>query len=357
MSYYDATEGDAGEGSQMRKWLLRGLVLSLLLHFGLFVFLKVQDVEVFHAAAELPSAPARFVVNKVTIDPKLLEPAKPMEEKKVTLPSQMSAKDLKALEEKPEPQEVVIKPRTPEAESALAREKPEIAPVDLNNLLKSAAESAGKSDRNLGAVGAALLDASVKAPRQPVVAVTPGGASGAAGAEGIPGRQSLDDALARAGSPLGANQPVAMPGGALFEHDRAELRVDAQAALRKVGQLIALYPGATFLISGHTDWTGTAEYNLRLSERRAEAVKRWLVETLRISPDRIETVGRGSSDALVAADQDLIAQQPNRRVEILIRPGLLPGGQDAGADRPGAGSPGDPKGAGVTLPPPGPVFR
>jgi outer membrane protein OmpA-like peptidoglycan-associated protein len=350
MSVFDGTDTYSSEGTQMRKWLFRGLILSLLLHLGLFIFLKAKDVELFHAAAELPAAPARFVVNKVAIDPKLLEPAKKLEEKKITLPAQISAQDMKVLQEKPEPKEFLIKPQTPDSSTPLGRDKPEIAPVDINNLLQSAAQSAGKSDQNLGAVGAALLDASVKAPRQPVVAVTPGGASGAAGVDGIPGRQSLDDALEKAGSPLGTNQPVAMPGGALFEHDKAELRGEAQVALRKVGQLIALYPGATFLISGHTDWTGTPEYNLRLSERRAEAVKRWLVEAIGIAPERIETLGRGSLDTVVPADRDLIAQQPNRRVEILIRPGLLPS-QPGATPGPGAAS------GGLSLPPPAPLFR
>jgi outer membrane protein OmpA-like peptidoglycan-associated protein len=355
MSVFDGADGYSGEEPQMRKWLFRGLILSLVLHLGLYFFLRSKDVELFQAGMELPAAPARFVVNKVAIDPKLLEPAKKLEEKKIVLPTQMSAQDTKILQEKPEPKEVLIKPQkpdSPESNTPLGRDKPDIAPVDLDTLLKSAAQSAGKADRNLGAVGAALLDASVKAPRQPVVSVTPGGATGAAGVDGIPGRQSLDDALEKAGSPLGTNQPVAMPGGALFEHDKAELRADAQVALRKVGQLIAFYPGATFLISGHTDWTGTPEYNLRLSERRAEAVKRWLVEAFGIAPDRIETVGRGSAEAVVSADRDLIAQQPNRRVEILIRPGLLPV-QPGASPAPGGANPG----GGLSLPPPAPLFR
>ena len=57
-----------------------------------------------------------------------------------------------------------------------------------------------------------------------------------------------------------------------------------------------------------------------LSEERADAVKQWLVTTMKIAPERIQTVGRGSADALVPADRSVEEQQPNRRVEILIRP-------------------------------------
>jgi outer membrane protein OmpA-like peptidoglycan-associated protein len=110
-----------------------------------------------------------------------------------------------------------------------------------------------------------------------------------------------------------------MPGGALFEHDKADLAASAVVDLEKLAQLIAKYPNATFIISGHTDWTGTPEYNQALSERRAGAVKEWLVAHARVSPERVQTIGKGSSEAIVPADRSVEEQQPNRRVEIVIK--------------------------------------
>jgi len=83
--------------------------------------------------------------------------------------------------------------------------------------------------------------------------------------------------------------------------------------------LIRRNPKASFRIEGHTDATGTPEYNLELSKRRAEAVKAWLVQALHIDASRIETVGFGSSKLIVPADRSIDEQQPNRRVEIVIK--------------------------------------
>jgi outer membrane protein OmpA-like peptidoglycan-associated protein len=110
-----------------------------------------------------------------------------------------------------------------------------------------------------------------------------------------------------------------MPGGALFDYDKADLRADALDEMQKLGELIRRNPRATFRIEGHTDSIGSREYNLELSLRRALAVKSWLVQSLRIDPSRIETIGFGPDKLLVKADRSIDEQQPNRRVEIVIK--------------------------------------
>lgn len=301
----------------MRKWVLRALLLSLLLHGGLFVFFQVKQLETFTPVVVEP-APIRFVVNKVTIDPKLLQP---LDDKRMTLPATVPNKTINVPVDKPQPKEISLKPQTSEVVSPLLTDTPKSSPLNWDTIAKSNAASAGRADKELGSMATAFLNNSVKAPRQPSITMPPGTKGGDAigGTEGIPGRQSIDSALALAGTPLGANQPVAMPGGALFSHDESELRPEAQEALKKLGRLISLYPEALFVISGHTDWTGAADYNQRLSERRAEAVKEWLVGTLGIAPERIATIGRGSVEAIVEADRTVDEQQPNRRVEIVIK--------------------------------------
>ena len=65
-------------------------------------------------------------------------------------------------------------------------------------------------------------------------------------------------------------------------------------------------------IIGHTDGLGDDDYNLALSQRRAEAVKSYLVSTYNVDPSRLVTVGRGESELLDAANPE---SPINRRVE------------------------------------------
>jgi len=89
--------------------------------------------------------------------------------------------------------------------------------------------------------------------------------------------------------------------------------------MQKLGELIQRNPRAVFRIEGHTDAIGSREYNLVLSQRRADAMKEWLVASLRLDPARIETVGFGPDKLKVPADRSIEEQQPNRRVEIVIK--------------------------------------
>jgi len=56
-----------------------------------------------------------------------------------------------------------------------------------------------------------------------------------------------------------------------------------------------------------------------LSQRRAETVKAWLVENMRIDQERVQTQGYGKTHLIVPADRSVDQQQLNRRVEIVIR--------------------------------------
>ncbi len=100
-----------------------------------------------------------------------------------------------------------------------------------------------------------------------------------------------------------------------FEINSSSLRPDARAQLEQLEAALqqdslAIY---RFQIAGHTDASGSAEYNRRLSRDRAETVRRFLV-TRGIDPDRLEVVGNGE-DELLLPDWPLHAD--NRRVEII----------------------------------------
>ncbi len=77
-----------------------------------------------------------------------------------------------------------------------------------------------------------------------------------------------------------------------FGFDRFELSAEARDTLEKQAAWLKRYSGAPITIAGHTDERGTREYNLALGEKRAAAVKNYLV-ALGIEPDRVRTISYG----------------------------------------------------------------
>jgi outer membrane protein OmpA-like peptidoglycan-associated protein len=139
------------------------------------------------------------------------------------------------------------------------------------------------------------------------------------GDAGVPGRQSIEDALANIGQVPTRESPVAIPGNALFGHDSSELGPESIPMLEKIADLRRRFPDYIMGIIGHTDSTGSPDYNMRLSQRRADAVKEWLVRRYNMNPAKLETMGRGSQELLVSGG-NVEDQAPNRRVEVLLRP-------------------------------------
>jgi outer membrane protein OmpA-like peptidoglycan-associated protein len=102
-----------------------------------------------------------------------------------------------------------------------------------------------------------------------------------------------------------------------FNVDQANIRSGDKAALDKVLGFVKKYPDAKIELDGYTDNSGTEAYNQRLSEKRAQAVKKYLVEEAGVDPSRISTVGRGESNP-IADNKTEKGRFENRRVEILI---------------------------------------
>src|SRR5437879_12117233 len=103
-----------------------------------------------------------------------------------------------------------------------------------------------------------------------------------------PGFSDLDQLLGQK-CPLGAGTKLRLPDDQLFEYDSDVLQFSAINQLQKLGTLIQRNPKATFRVEGYTDSFGTFEYNLDLSQRRADSVKRYLVDVMRINPAQHET--------------------------------------------------------------------
>jgi len=104
--------------------------------------------------------------------------------------------------------------------------------------------------------------------------------------------------------------------GILFATGSDRLRPESTPVLQEIVAMLGAHPGLRIGIEGHTDDVGDETMNQDLSERRAAAVKAWLVESGRVSPDRLETVGYGESRPAIEGTSPE-AREQNRRVELV----------------------------------------
>jgi len=102
----------------------------------------------------------------------------------------------------------------------------------------------------------------------------------------------------------------------LFDYDSAGLRSASKSALQDMAEVFNKYPNTTIRVEGHTDSTGSASYNERLSERRANSVANYL-EGIGVRSSRLDTVGYGESQPR-SSNSTANGRQLNRRVEIKI---------------------------------------
>jgi len=112
-------------------------------------------------------------------------------------------------------------------------------------------------------------------------------------------------------------------GDVLFDVDRATLKPGAMKNLYRLATFLREYPDRALLVEGHTDSTGSDEYNLDLSQRRAESVTGFLAEN-GVDPGRMLSRGYGKAFP-VAGNESQAGRQLNRRVEVVIlEPGESP---------------------------------
>ncbi|MBA3581988.1 MAG: OmpA family protein [Gammaproteobacteria bacterium] len=105
-------------------------------------------------------------------------------------------------------------------------------------------------------------------------------------------------------------------GDVLFATGKSDLKGGATKNLDKLAAFLAQYPDRNVTIEGHTDDLGSDATNLALSQRRADAVKSYLV-THGVDAARLTATGKGESTPIAGNDSDTGRQQ-NRRVEVII---------------------------------------
>jgi OOP family OmpA-OmpF porin len=130
---------------------------------------------------------------------------------------------------------------------------------------------------------------------------------------------------AAAAGPKPAAQKVTLAADALFDFNKAVLRAEGKAKLDKLAGDIKNIKLEVIIAVGHADRIGTDAYNQKLSEKRAEAVKAYLVGK-GVEPNRVYTEGKGEKQPVTKPNQCkgpkskkvIDCLQPDRRVEIEV---------------------------------------
>ena len=120
-------------------------------------------------------------------------------------------------------------------------------------------------------------------------------------------------------------QKINFSADALFDFDKAELKPDGKAMLDELTRLLQGANYEVILAIGHADRIGTVQYNQRLSVRRAETVKKYLVDK-GIEPNRVYAEGKGKSQPLTKPGECTVKNrkaliaclQPDRRVDVEV---------------------------------------
>ena len=337
----------AGKGE--RNWLLVGLLLSLALHLALCVYFyetRFQPVDILYTEnQQTPTFKVRSIdlpsLEKNAVD-QTNPAAKPNPDKtEEQLPDEKKSFD-KLLEE------VRASAAMPDDTRDALPDKPLVEQPDASSVLteieRSTAQTLANSPNatrdqstlndvaNSGRPQPALTGAElatstiIKRPTN-FTSKIPGDSAGPS-KDRNRGFADLDQLLSQQG-PLGSGTKFKMGENQLFQFDSAELQPGAAEQLQKVATLVTRNPKATFSVEGYADSIGTPEYNLDLSQRRADSVKQYLVEVKGINPAQIETHGYGSTKFLVQPnaisntsqvelDNEIARQQPNRRVVVVV---------------------------------------
>jgi outer membrane protein OmpA-like peptidoglycan-associated protein len=334
------------QGNKQRNWLFVGLLISLALHGALCgyfyrtTFLSSQPVN--EERLQVPTFKVRTVemqpLEKPAVD-QTNPAAKPEPDTtNVQLPDEKKSfdqllDDVHASTALPDDTRDVL-PETPKVEQNPDSVMTEIEQSSAQSLSQSPnatreqnlMNDSATSGRPQPALTGTELATSTTIKRPNTFTKLPGDSAGPTRNK-VPGFSDLDSLLSQKG-PLGSGTKLRMPDDQLFAYDSADLQPSAISQLQKLATLIKRNPKATFSVEGYTDSLGSPDYNLELSQRRADSVKQYLVDVMGINPAQIDTKGYGASKFLVAPRSVVVnspeeqveieRQRPNRRVVIVV---------------------------------------
>ena len=325
--------------SPERNWIWFGLIVSLAIHFGLCAYFYRTRFAPAEAAVAQNEQTPMFKVKSITesnLDKssadQTTQAAKPNPDNTdVQLPDEKKSFD-KLL------QDVQASAALPDEMRDVLPDKPKVEQPEVNSVLNEIDRSTAQTLSNDPSAlheQSLLNNSSTSGRPQPALSGTelatstaikrpntftsklPGDSAGPNKGR-APGFSDLDQLLSQKG-PLGSGTKLRLPDDQLFEYDSDILQSSAISQLQKLGTLIQRNPKSTFRVEGYTDSFGTFDYNLDLSQRRADSVKRYLVEVMRINPAQVETHGYGATKFRSSPNGSIEEQNANRRVEVVVR--------------------------------------
>ena len=107
--------------------------------------------------------------------------------------------------------------------------------------------------------------------------------------------------------------------GIKFPSGKSTIDASSAALMKKVQQGLALFPGASVSVEGHTDANGSDSQNLILSQDRADAVRQYMVSNFGFNPEKVSSVGYGEARP-VATNETAAGRARNRRIDLVIHP-------------------------------------
>ena len=123
---------------------------------------------------------------------------------------------------------------------------------------------------------------------------------------------------------------VSMPD-VLFDFNKYTLKPEARERLARISGIVLAYPDLKLQVEGYTDSIGSDEYNQTLSDKRAEAVRDYIV-TSGVSMNNVVARGMGKADP-VADNSTAAGRQLNRRVEMIVSGDVIGNGRGGGGDQ------------------------
>src|SRR5256885_11337647 len=304
-------------GSPERRWIGFGLIVSLALHITLCIwFYRTRFLSVETGFKDMQQ-PMTFRVKPV--DMSQIDKASGDQINPAAKPNPDDAKEQQPDEKKSFDkllQEIQATTQMPDEMNNVLPDKPKVDQADVTSVMNEIERNTAQTlsqNPNATHEQSILNDSSVSGRPQPALSGTelatstsikhpntftsklPGDSAGP-NKKGAPGFSDLDQLLSQKG-PLGSGTKIRMPEDQLFTFDSADLQPGD--ILRKLVDLLKRNPKAAFTIEGYTDSIGTYEYNLDLSQRRADNMKMYLVQALGIDPSHIDARGRGSTKFIV----------------------------------------------------------
>jgi outer membrane protein OmpA-like peptidoglycan-associated protein len=316
-----------------KRWIFGALGIAFVIHLivaGALGWYKLPGMEVPYSHSQ-PTGP--FTIKRIEINPDALKSHQddPIAHLPVAEPPKNPAQfnlDANSVERALQaPQPALATPSVPEPNKV-------IAATDLSQGLPYAESDSAKISAEIARVepsaSSGPLTSSKLAeqlisvntgPAQPGTAVgAPLTGNGTTGK--LPGFAELAPGF-KAGAPNLSHLPepvlLRLPSDVLFDFDSAQLKPEADNLLSQAVGMITKYPEADIHIDGYTDSFGKPDYNSTLSQQRAAAVQAWLQQRIAQATYKFHSQGHGSANYIVSAQGSIEAQQPNRRVEILIQ--------------------------------------